>query len=176
MIKTFVILSTKDLSTLSPLALNLRFVFLVKDLEETYQVAEVLALNSLKTHIKEEHIQKSCRSRIGHDQIEILNIACKYSMHSFIEDVFSSTKILRSFSLVEWDNFEALSREIRYELLKNTIQHVFERKKWGNPALLVPKKERIIDADLMEMKLIFNFLDLMIYENRNEDIAVRTKG
>ena len=97
-------------------------------------------------------------------------------MHSFIEDVFSSTKILRSFSLVEWDNFEALSREIRYELLKNTIQHVFERKKWGNPALLVPKKERIIDADLMEMKLIFNFLDLMIYENRNEDIAVRTKG
>ena len=49
-------------------------------------------------------------------------------------------------------------------------------KKWGNPALLVPKKERIIDADLMEMKLIFNFLDLMIYENRNEDIAVRTKG
>ena len=94
-------------------------------------------------------------------------------MHSFIEETFSSAKILSSYTLVKTANFEALNREMRYELLRNSIQRSIEKKKWGYPAPIAPKKDRITDADLMELKLIFNFLDLLIYENKTEDVAVR---
>ena len=94
-------------------------------------------------------------------------------MHSFIEETFSSAKILSSYTLVKTATFEALNREMRYELLRNSIQRSIEKKKWGYPAPIAPKKDRIIDADLMELKLIFNFLDLLIFENKTEDVAVR---
>ena len=87
-------------------------------------------------------------------------------MASFLENNEIGLSILEEIRLIRHSDFYGLSRGMRYELLKNTIidQLVTDSD-------CHDKDEYSLTADGMELKIIFNFLDLMVHENRTVDIA-----
>ena len=140
------------------------FIFYsVGKLDALCQVATMLKLKSFLTHIKDTHL-KTTLFGVDRGAIESLNIAQKNGMHSFVQDELAKKTSLKHFNLIKTPKFKALHKEIQYELLKSSVLNTYR---------YLNKEMNYYTAEWMEVQFIFNFLDLIIYENRTADIVAR---
>ena len=137
------------------------------------QVAKMLSLESLQGQIENSYLQCRCLAvKVGNTQLETLNIAYNHGLFEFLHKHFiRQKKVLKDFGLIKSQNFKAMNREMRYELLKNSINEKLLLVEKGFQG--VKSRHRIYDQEIMELEFIFNFFNLMIYENRTGDIAAK---
>ena len=132
------------------------------------QAAKILNLKRLLDHIQKVCLRISSILIITEDCLKALRIAQKYDLSLFFERQSIGSSWLESFRLIDNQNFKALSREMRYELLKNSVIHHLKTL----TDRFTVEKEFLLDAVGMEIQMIFNFLDLVVHENRIVDLAV----
>ena len=65
--------------------------------------------------------------------------------------------------MIKTKTFKTLHKEIRYEILKSVI---YKENKRNDEA-------SYYDVELMELQFIFNFFDMLVYENRTADIIAK---
>ena len=73
---------------------------------------------------------------------------------------------MKHFNLIKTPEFKTLHKEIQYELLKNSVLKTYSQ-------LNNETNHYMASSELMELQFIFNFLDLMVYENRTADIVAK---
>ena len=144
-----------------------------KNIEDVTQVAYTLDLKKLQHYIQNVFLKTYTRDHsliIGQNSLTALKIAEKYGMSSYLtkQSIFSCRLVVLDY-IVD-PSFDALSKEVRYELLKNTIIHqLVSDSDYGS------EDEYIRTADGMEIRIIFNFLDLVVHENRTADLVPQKK-
>ena len=106
-----------------------------------------------------EHYQET----LDDDLINSLKIAQKHELHTIIRTQLSYEHGLKSFDLIKTKTFKTLHKEIRYEILKSVI---YKENKRNDEA-------SYYDVELMELQFIFNFFDMLVYENRTADIIAK---
>ncbi|XP_066928540.1 uncharacterized protein [Clytia hemisphaerica] len=134
-------------------------------LDELLHISNILNLKSLKKYVIDQFVDNLWVDEIDSDFIDSLNIAQRHEMYTLVNKLLSNGygAKLESFDLIETVGFKRLHKEIRYEILKGAIY----RENDGN------KEASYYDAELMELKFIFNFFDMMVYENRAVNIIAK---
>ena len=130
------------------------------------QVAKIFKLKALEELIEKDFIARSWHSRIvDEEKIKMLNIAHKYKFTSFMNLQMEMGDGLENYHLLKSSGFKELHREIQFEIIKNKIHREFLEG--------VCQGELMLDIEFLELKFIFNFLDLLVYENRTVGLAAK---
>ena len=96
-------------------------------------------------------------SKITCDQISILLLADQYDLNNLYSHIMSKYPALDPKEMNENPSFPKLKSLTQYELIRNTLMDKFRSKK----------------SHLPEVKDIFRFLDIFLYEGRIVDLSVQ---
>ena len=141
----------------------MNFILFVDEiLNELLHLSKVLKIKSFEKHIIEEFLDHYCEA-IDEALIDSLIIAQKHELYNFTRKQLSHGHGLQTFGLIKKEDFKLLNKEVRYEILKSAIYKENRRN----------EKAGYYRTELIELQFIFNFFDLLVYENRTADLAAK---
>ena len=152
---------------------------LVESLKDALTVTKILKLKAVRDHLEETRFNRLLRpsssssssswSSLSESSIEKLNVAREFEFHPFINSVLVRKIPLQHLSLLNKSSFKEMDRELRFEILKNTIKRKLEKRRRN-------EYDSQCNLELLELQIIFNFLDLILYESRNVEIVPKKIG
>ena len=95
---------------------------------------------------------------LSKDQLKLILLADKFDVKQLYREFMIQTPRIELGSMKENQAFQDLPLLTRYELIRNSVIHLFQRK--GHTII-------------SEVEDIFNFYDVLLYENRAPDISAR---
>eukprot|EP00111_Clytia_hemisphaerica_P000482 TCONS_00001385-protein len=134
-----------------------------ENLRDVLSVTKMLKMKGLRDHIENEEFLPLIRApsvsiHLTDSLLAHLGIAHEFGLHCFVQKIMVRNVPLRNFNLIKSPSFNRLHRDLRFEILKNTINDQFSDSSHFN-------------HELLEIQIIFNFFDFIVFENRSLNVA-----
>ncbi|XP_066923572.1 uncharacterized protein [Clytia hemisphaerica] len=137
----------------------------IAEIEELIKVCTTFKLkvfqNYLIARLDKKYIDNA--EYLNNDSLLILNIYRKNGFKENVQKMMCKGLGLRSLDQLLLPNYLALDKNLRFELLKDKVMECYKSKCLAD------------NGGLRDLRFIFNFLDLIFYENRVPNLAVKNE-
>ena len=145
--------------------------FLVESVRDALLVTKMLKLKRLRDHIEQENFMNQFNRRsssiLDESSLADIGIAHEFELYPFIHAIMERKTPLYNLNFIKTSSFKGLDRDLRFEILKNTISRKLKTR-WCHVFEL---PEFHCNLEILELQIIFTFLDFIVYENRSSDSA-----
>ncbi|XP_066927017.1 uncharacterized protein [Clytia hemisphaerica] len=154
------------LSFYQPLQFSVDVDALSTDFDGILEVCRKWNLHKLRAYLEDylctKHPNRPSNSSFNYtlnkDQLKLIKLATKFDIKTLYHETMSPTPRIDLGSMKDNQAFQDLPMLTRYELLRNSVIHLFQRKG---------------QSIISEVDDIFNFYDVLLYEKRTPDISAK---